>query len=814
LSISKLIIGKVLPCSCAIRKNFFPLEIDTHIKFLSDAIRWHEKIKNMIKTGLEEVGDGNTKGWFNTQQTDIQIYRLSKLSRFMKLIRLKMQDTLHSLIHSSVTSFVTLFRNAHASIRSKAEESREERSLRSTKRAILVVEFLVRQGLITLSTERDQAEKMLLNVIDSAIKIPQGLPDIEPIIVDKLFWADNPILLATYAPAPYDAPCTKTSVEGGRVLGQSIETFIQLQKDLICSMVQESYQTIMSLQTELKTKHEARIQLDAPTFMEGYARKEPEPTIDEMRADIIRLREEMNALESQIPRWIHIGAYQINTESIRFCVKKDLARCVVEIMAQKAHEYAVSIDFTYKSIDERLRITYGSIEEVAKLREYVDSLDQMEGVIQAKYAMQNMNAMYLVLEENLYEISRDEVALRWNAIGWPKKIDDLIAQLRHQIQIDEQNLLKALRLDQEAFADRVRAIRSTVSELQRATDLPRKATDLVTLTMRLDTEIKESQALIQILNMREKIFAIADGTKAETFMGIIKEFEPYKLVWQCWSDWNVWKNEWLNGNFHALDSEKIERDLTSALKAVLKSGKLLTESEDYSKMISGLKEDMEIFKSYLPIMQSLRHPGMRDRHWSELNGGLNLQLDPTAEGLTLTKILQMNVMENADTINRIGDFAAKEYAIESALNKMEQDWVPIKIEIIPYRETGTFISRIADEIIRQLDDHITMTQSMSFSPFKKVFQDRITNWNNQLRMAQDILDVLGEVQRSWLYLEPIFASPDITQQLPVESKKFFTADKTWRRVMAQIRDQPIVMRFTTDQSMLPALSEVVKVLEV
>lgn len=38
-------------------------------------------------------------------------------------------------------------------------------------------------------------------------------------------------------------------------------------------------------------------------------------------------------------------------------------------------------------------------------------------------------------------------------------------------------------------------------------------------------------------------------------------------------------------------------------------------------------------------------------------------------------------------------------------------------------------------------------------------------------------------QRSWLYLEPIFSSEDITRQLPVESKRYQTMERIWRKIM-------------------------------
>lgn len=99
------------------------------------------------------------------------------------------------------------------------------------------------------------------------------------------------------------------------------------------------------------------------------------------------------------------------------------------------------------------------------------------------------------------------------------------------------------------------------------------------------------------------------------------------------------------------------------------------------------------------------------------------------------------------------------------------------LQVMDYRETGTYIVKVEETITQLLDDHIVMTQAMGFSPFKKPFEDRITEWEQSLSLASEILDEWVAVQRSWMYLEPIFSSEDIMQQLPLEGKRFATVDR-------------------------------------
>uniref|UniRef100_A0A8B9Q703 Dynein axonemal heavy chain 12 n=1 Tax=Apteryx owenii TaxID=8824 RepID=A0A8B9Q703_APTOW len=184
-------------------------------------------------------------------------------------------------------------------------------------------------------------------------------------------------------------------------------------------------------------------------------------------------------------------------------------------------------------------------------------------------------------------------------------------------------------------------------------------------------------------------------------------------------------------------------------------------------------------KENIPTVTVFCNPGIRTRHWQQMSDIVGYDLTPDS-GTTLRKVLKQNL---APYLEQFEVISVGEFSLEKAMHAMMETWTSISFNTSVFRDTGVHILSAVDDIQAILDDQIVKTQTMRASPFIKPFEKEIREWEGRLIQIQEIIDEWLKVQAQWLYLEPVFSSEDIMQQMPEEGRLFQTVDRYWRDIM-------------------------------
>jgi dynein heavy chain len=388
---------------------------------------------------------------------------------------------------------------------------------------------------------------------------------------------------------------------------------------------------------------------------------------------------------------------------------------------------------------------------------------------------------------------------------------DRLEEVDRYLEHDKAKFQTDLVRDQEMYQYELEDLGRTVVAFSERNEFS-KVAEYADDVERIQAQLRNAQAKAAKYNSREHLFEF-ELTEYSDLDKIIKSFEPYANFWTSAANWIKWKKEWSSGAFADLDPEAMDAKLTGAWKTMYRSIKFFQDRNTRCLQIAtDLKQEMDAFKPSMPLITSLRNRGMRDRHWADLAAETGHDLSPTPEQ-TLQGILALDLAPHMEAITKVCELAGKEYSIEEALDNMEEAWKGVAFDIVAYRASGTFVMRGSDDIVQLLDDHTAMTQSMSFSVFKKPFEERIGKWEAKLNLISDVVDEWLACQRSWLYLEPIFSSDDINRQMPTEGKRFTNVDRMWRKIMNQASATPEVMAVAAVDKVLENFRECNKLLD-
>ena len=109
-------------------------------------------------------------------------------------------------------------------------------------------------------------------------------------------------------------------------------------------------------------------------------------------------------------------------------------------------------------------------------------------------------------------------------------------------------------------------------------------------------------------------------------------------------------------------------------------------------------------------------------------------------------------------------------------------------------KSGTNILGKYDDVNSTLDDQIVGTQAMlGSSNMRGKLRNDAKAWETKLNNLSELIDEISKCQRTWLYLEPIFASDDIGKTMPNEAAMFKEVDTLWKTTMEGVEESPGIL---------------------
>eukprot|EP01135_Chromosphaera_perkinsii_P007265 Nk52_evm73s745 gene=Nk52_evmTU73s745 len=698
------------------------------------------------------------------------------LDHFFKAVETLMSNQLRHCIFESMVDLLEFFKYYQAG--NSFDKNPLEHPFASKTPAFTVSVVVDESNRIQFEPSFSELENCIMGLFDEIILSGKDMPRIETQLFMSL--AESNLVL------------NSVGLEESEIKDIRKEIKIILSKNTLGPQIYltsyDPYKYLLSLKAQKRAEEFVKANNSLDQFTEE---------INKFHA----VRDEIRLLPKILPMGlISLDCTVLNTALADRASK--LANFLIENVSDQNRRVNRSICDRFDQIATKAMEMPTTTEDMVNLVAYVNHA-RGEGVnnlmVEISEARERLN--FLLRFANM---SEEDIKLNITTFTWHERIEPVfelsnqrMANKRSKVQEDLKlriasffEALETAAVDIEAFKDK-----GNISEMN----------DYIKDLQSLDRKIKGFQEESELINREEELL-VWEQTSFPQIQELIASKQPYDQLWNIARDFQNSYNNWMTGSFLKLNAEEIENEVGNMWRTVFKLTKSFSDQLGPRRVAENVKTKLDKFKVNVPLIQCLCNPGLRTRHWEKMSeiAGFDIIPDPTT---SLSKILDMNLGQFVEKFEEVSVSASKEFGLEKAMEKMEEEWDIMEFSFVRYRETETYILASVDEIQQLLDDHIVKTQTMRGSPFIRPFEERIKQWETKLILMQDIVDQWLQVQCTWLYLEPIFSSEDIMAQMPEEGRKYGIVDKNWKETMSDAYRGPKIIHICSKAGLLESLQE-------
>ncbi|KAM4581026.1 dynein axonemal heavy chain 11 [Odontesthes bonariensis] len=264
-------------------------------------------------------------------------------------------------------------------------------------------------------------------------------------------------------------------------------------------------------------------------------------------------------------------------------------------------------------------------------------------------------------------------------------------------------------------------------------------------------------------------------------------------------NWTMTK--WRQINVDQMDAE---------LRRFAKDMRKLDKDARVWDVYTGLDLYVKNLLTSLRAVSQLQNLAIRERHWVQLIRTTQRDFFVT-DNTTLGELLALQLYLFEDEVRHVVDKAVKEMAIEKVVTEISQQWASMELSYEEHYQTSVPLLTCDEELIEKLEDHQVQLQSVFLSKHVDHFLFQAVELQNQLTVADTVLMVWMEVQRTWAYLESIFKGcDDICQQLPADTHRFQAIDAEFQELMLDSAKTKNVIEATNKTHLFEKLEDLQK----
>ncbi|KAM6934818.1 dynein axonemal heavy chain 7 [Xenentodon cancila] len=526
-------------------------------------------------------------------------------------------------------------------------------------------------------------------------------------------------------------------------------------------------------------------------------------SFQDIMAEVIHYQQLADQIQYRV---VQFGMFEVQSHKlVNSLVKRaqELQQKLATRILQDHQEINKKLCKEFERISERALSTPPDTQRLMELKADIDKVVNVEIPLLEKRLADSNNQMCILME--FVTLSSKNMELNTQTNQWCKRMPSIFEEHQKILLEKEKQYKASLKIRCERFREELDSYSVQVKEFFGFGEL-QDLSKYLKKAQALNTKLELAMQKINCFNREEESYgwSVSQYPQYKKIQDILT---PFLHLYETATNFLKQYDQWLHGPLSGVIPDKVDEDVGNYWRSLYKLEKAYREVPNVLKIVSTVKDKVEDFKKHIPMVQVFCNPGLRRRHWDAMSKLADISIYPGDGQACMAHFLSMNLEQYLSSFESISETASKENSLEKAMEKMASEWDHVEFNLVTYRGTGTTILSSVEEVQLLLDDHIVKTQTMRSSPFIKPFAEQIQEWEGNLLLLQEILDEWLKVQSTWLYLEPIFTSPDIKVQMPEEECHFSNVDKTWRDIMKQVSLDRHVFSVVTIDKILEKLKK-------
>ncbi|XP_065334185.1 dynein axonemal heavy chain 3 [Cloeon dipterum] len=530
----------------------------------------------------------------------------------------------------------------------------------------------------------------------------------------------------------------------------------------------------------------------------------------------LQLRDSYISMEPKI----HLGMFQVNLPMID--QKHPTLKYIEGFVRDTANQITKMLRNTCKKLLEEYKAQYESarrepstIQEVVQFAlDITDSQEKILPMLSIKVDQVEIQMEYLTdygffsdtLTDNDFALGTLVIKFRANAQGeMEANLDQLASRKAEEERILQEKIDNYGERLKEHFESCKDFINKEVPEVNTENLQERycKSSELWETLQTLSRELED-------LNRDESLLDL-DATKFPLLRSGIEMFEPHHLLWLNSKNFYHRYDVWFYGALSELSSNKVQDEVGTFKNNLSKVRNALAEFPDLQQIAKDILQSINNLKDPLRLLDVLCNRAMRPRHWIKMADEIGTEID-LASIYCLQDAINYGLREHLKIMEDVSIVATNEFEDKQKLDAMKEEWDGVRFELNYYKDTGVKILSSVDKIQEALEEHCSKSQRLLNSIFVAPFFDEMEEWTKRLLKISKIFDVWIPVQQGWMYLQPIFGSPDIQQQMPQEGQQFSRVNRIFVKIMQYTVAHDLVLEATEKLNLLDDLQECLSLL--